>query len=785
MDTKELEFIRRLFKTYKIEAREHLFSMRNELIKFENCTNESLKAEIVEIIYRDAHSLKGASRAVNLKLIESVCQVLESIFSRLKKNELHLDKPSFDLIHYVINRLEQIVDTSELDNDGNPIYADDNNKLNMLLDYIVRSKKEHIQEFVNNLIKESKKEQSEEFENIEGNKKEITIKPAIKDNVNTGTKETKTESETIRISTEKLDKLFYQAEELINAKYSYLNVVESLKDIVSEKSTIDKKFKDIKNDIKSLSKYFKGDDAGANGRNKDLVNKVLNNIEQILLKEHGKNEIISSLHKSSMTEGRVLSNMVDNLMHQARDILLVPFKILTNVLPLVIRDLSISLGKSVNFTVKGEEIEIDRRILEVIKDPFIHLIRNSLDHGIENPETRKQAGKSESGNIVINIKQIGGNKVEILITDDGKGLNYEDILDSAIRKGIIKEEQKGLLNEKEIIKLVFVSDVSTSKVITDISGRGLGLAIVKEKIEQLDGYIELENGQECGTVIKITLPLSLTTFRGVLISLEDKQFLIPTLNIERIKRIKIDEIKNVENKETISLNDEVIPVINLKEILSLKSKTILKSSGENIIAVIIEHSGKKIAVTVDDIIIEQEVLVKNLGKQILKVKNIQGAAVLGSGKVVPILDVKDLILFTESEYFGSIKSEQPDHLREKTSYIMVADDSITSRMLIKDILESEGFRVKTAVDGLEALTALKTEKFDLIVSDIEMPRMNGFELTERIKGDKNLSELPVILITALASKEDRERGIDAGANAYIVKSSFDQSNLIDIINRLI
>ena len=256
MDTKELEFIRRLFKTYKIEAREHLFSMRNELIKFENCTNESLKAEIVEIIYRDAHSLKGASRAVNLKLIESVCQVLESIFSRLKKNELHLDKPSFDLIHYVINRLEQIVDTSELDNDGNPIYADDNNKLNMLLDYIVRSKKEHIQEFVNNLIKESKKEQSEEFENIEGNKKEITIKPAIKDNVNTGTKETKTESETIRISTEKLDKLFYQAEELINAKYSYLNVVESLKDIVSEKSTIDKKFKEIKNDIKSLSKYF-------------------------------------------------------------------------------------------------------------------------------------------------------------------------------------------------------------------------------------------------------------------------------------------------------------------------------------------------------------------------------------------------------------------------------------------------------------------------------------------------------------------------------------------------
>lgn len=785
MDTKELEFIKRLFKTYKIEANEHLLSMRNELINFENCNNNAGKDEILEIIFREAHSLKGASRAVNLKMIESVCQVLESIFSRLKKNELQLDRPSFDLIHHVINSLEKILMHTSLDAEGRPNCNEDDNKLNKLLDLILRSKKERIHEFVNTLSNENKRI---EAENTEGKKVHVEEETNLKEyviNDKVEITETKATTETIRISTDKIDKLFYQTEELINAKYSYLNIVQTLKDIVSDKSTSDKKIKEIKNDIKSLSKYFKSEDSATEGRNRDLVNKILNNLEQVLLQEHSKKDILSSLHKTSLTDGRILSTMVDNLMYQARDILLVPFKTLTSIFPLVVRDLSISLGKSVNFKVEGEDIEIDRRILEVIKDPLIHILRNSLDHGIESPEIRKQSGKSETGSIKMIIKQSGGNKVEIKISDDGKGLQYDKILESALKKGFISEETKETLNESDITKLVFFSDVSTSKVITDISGRGLGLAIVKEKIEQLDGNIELSNGKDYGTEFRITLPLSLTTFRGVLIGLEDKQFIIPTLNIERISRIKLDEIKSVENKETISINDEVIPLINLKELLSLKSKSLIKSNSEYINAVIIEHSDKKIAVAVDEIIIEQEVLVKNLGKQILKVKNLQGVAVLGSGKVIPILDVKDLIQSTDSGYFGSIKTEQTERSRDESAYIMVADDSITSRMLLKDILESEGYRVKTAVDGMEALTSLKSEKFDLLVSDVEMPRMNGFELTEKIKNDRNLSELPVILITALASKEDRERGIDAGANAYIVKSSFDQSNLIDIIERLI
>ena len=334
--------------------------------------------------------------------------------------------------------------------------------------------------------------------------------------------------------------------------------------------------------------------------------------------------------------------------------------------------------------------------------------------------------------------------------------------------------------------LIFRSAVSTSPLVTDISGRGLGLAIVREEVEKLGGLVRVETERDVGTSFRIALPLMLATFRGILVEASEQVFAVPTVNVDRVLRIAKNEIRTVENRETISVNERAVPLVRLDDALELPKKHTDGEDSRAILALVLGAAEERIAFRVDEILDEQEVLVKSLGKQLARVRNIAGATVLGSGKVVPILNAPDLIKSAVSSApaaAGATPAEIAEETEKKS--ILVAEDSITSRMLLKNILESAGYHVKTAVDGVDALTTLKAEEFDLLVSDIDMPRMNGLVLTERIRTDKRLAELPVVLVTALASREDRERGIDVGANAYIVKSRFDQSDLLQVIRRFI
>jgi two-component system chemotaxis sensor kinase CheA len=281
----------------------------------------------------------------------------------------------------------------------------------------------------------------------------------------------------------------------------------------------------------------------------------------------------------------------------------------------------------------------------------------------------------------------------------------------------------------------------------------------------------------------MTLPLTVSTFRGVLVTAAERLFIIPTTDVERTVRIKREEIRTVENRDTLSLKGIAIPLVKLSHVLELSERN---DESPVITVLILESHGKRIGFCVDEILTEQEILIKSMSRPLSRVRNIAAATILGSGKVVPVLNVSDLVKSAAISAVRHAKPAAPNiggEAAKKT--ILVVEDSITSRMLLKNILETSGYRVKTAVDGIDAILQLKTEKFDAVVSDVDMPRMNGFNLTEKIRGDKKLAELPVVLVTALGSREDRERGIDVGANAYIEKSSFDQSNLLETIRRLI
>lgn len=282
------------------------------------------------------------------------------------------------------------------------------------------------------------------------------------------------------------------------------------------------------------------------------------------------------------------------------------------------------------------------------------------------------------------------------------------------------------------------------------------------------------------------LPLTLATFRGILVRASDAVFIIPTAKVIKTLRVRGDDIKTAENRDTITFEGRPISFVRLEHALEAPVKAKKKAAGDTGFtqAVILGSAGRHIAFGVDEVLGEQEVLVKPLGAQLVRVRNVAGAAILGTGKPVPVLSVSDLLI-SAVKAAPALRAAAAPEKDAKKQRILVVEDSITSRILLKNILEGAGYDVKTDVDGVDALTALKTEPFDLVVSDVEMPRMHGIDLTARIRADKKLSELPVVLVTALDSREDRERGVNVGANAYIVKSSFNQGNLLEVVKRLI
>jgi two-component system chemotaxis sensor kinase CheA len=434
---------------------------------------------------------------------------------------------------------------------------------------------------------------------------------------------------------------------------------------------------------------------------------------------------------------------------------------------------------------------LDKRVLEQIKDPLIHMLRNAIDHGIEPPEQRVALGKPRSGTITLTAEQLGKDVV-ICVSDDGAGLDLDAIRQAIMRHGLDAQA----LSETELVEIIFKVGISTSPIITDISGRGVGLDVVRRNVEALHGRIDVDWTPGEGAAFTLTLPLRLTSSHGLLLRASNQLFAIPLNAIERILYISPQEIAPLGGQDTIRYNGRPLTLVRLNDVLELphtdgqRDSVGLSKGKARILVVILAAAERRMAFAVDELVGEQEIVIKGLGKQLTRVGGIAGAAVMGSGEVVLILNVADLIRLAMRGKRRSVLDARPETAPSGETRaqrrILIVDDSITTRTLEKNILEAAGYTVQLAIDGHEALSAIATGGMpDLIVSDIVMPRIDGFELTRRIKDDPNTVNVPVILVTSLGSSEDKARGIEAGADAYIVKSSFDQNNLLETIEQLI
>ncbi|RMI27690.1 MAG: hybrid sensor histidine kinase/response regulator [Calditrichaeota bacterium] len=594
----------------------------------------------------------------------------------------------------------------------------------------------------------------------------------------------KSSGRTTRVSAEKLDAILFQSEEMLAARLNAEQQAAEIQEILLQMDLWRKEWDRVRSQVQRLrQKRPPGNHSGEEASNHHWrkIGDFLERNEAFLNRIHQR---LRELARASRSDFHTLQGMVDRLLEDTQKILMLPFSTLTQIFPRLVRDISRSLGKEAELIIQGSEVEMDKRILEELKDPLIHLLRNCLDHGLETPEVRQQRGKPPRGTITVAISQLDGGKVELLISDDGNGIDVEKVKQAAVRAGTLTEQEAAEMEDRETLMLIFRSQVSTSPIITELSGRGLGMSIVQEKVEALGGSISVETEPGAYTRFRIILPLTLARFRGVLVEVAGQLFVVPSGHVERVLRVFPSQIKTVEHRETITVNGRVLPLVPLAEILELPPHPV--DSPEACRPVLVLTSGSTaIAFTVDRILNEQEVLVKSLGRQLLRVRNIGGATVLGSGKAVPILNPLDVLRSAMALSKSGPSRSSAEMERPRRKRLLVAEDSITTRTLLKHILETAGYEVETAVDGAEALARLKEEHFDALVSDIEMPRMDGFELTAEVRRDARLRELPVVLVTSRSAPEDRERGVEVGADAYIVKSDFDQSNLLQVIEGLL
>lgn len=779
------DFMKQLLSTFKVEAEEHVQALAEGLVELEKREGSPNHEEIIERIFRESHSLKGAARSVSISEIEKVCQSMESVFAAVKHHEIPLSAGLFDDLHQAIDCLARLLPSIERKRTAEEKGAA-SGVVHLLENRLKKAQLSPDADIVPvvtlTAVTEPTSSRPEGDTPFTQAAPEAAPLPALNTEMKQpGYSVTPGATETVRIATTKLERILMQSEGFLAAKLYAASQTTSLRQYLCDFDQWHLEWIKIHLDRIRAKKQLE-DGSMDSGTADDTLERLLLFLDWNHDFIANMTEKMVKLVKTAEEDERSLVRMTDELQLEMKQILVSSFSSFLVVLPKMVRDLAAEQSKEIDLVIQGADIEIDRRILEEFKDPLIHLLRNCVDHGIEKPQVRISTGKPGRGRITISISREEGSTVELLVSDDGGGVDIPRVLAAAVKGSFITQKQAGELSEADILQLLFHSGLSTSRMVTDISGRGLGLAIAREKIEKLRGHITIETASGKGTVYRITLPLTLSNQRGVVVRSGDRLFIIPSMNVERTFMVQRNAIKTAENRETIQAGDNLLSLSRLGQILGLTDEDGW-AKAESLPVVVVYVMGKRLAVQVDELLGEQEILMKKLGRQLRRVNNISGASIISNGKMALILNAGDL--FKSAVKLNPPKYGQSPDNKAAAKSILVVEDSITSRTLLKGILENAGFQVETAVDGMDAIVLLKTKTFDAVVSDVDMPRLNGFDLTSRIRANQKWEGLPVILVTALESPEHRERGVEVGASAYLVKSSFDQSNLVETVNRLI
>ena len=767
-----------LRELYKVSSSEHLQKLEAELMVLEKNPQD---AKAIAEFLREAHTLKGDSRMLGLDNIEMLVHQLEDCVEQVKQGEAIITPQLCDRLYRgidAINHLAHEAITGEAAK-VNPVEVlailmgegiSQSNTADDLFD----------DEAETSLFASESNDTASLFEDDEDSLLDsqsesipdsTAAKVTLPEPVATSTTVKDYQVDTIRVEPQKLDTLLTHANELAVTKLRIsrqMSEIEQMLDLWAEwnKDTLKNNsvFDRIENSLppeqfQSL-KYFYS-------KAQQRLESFGNLVNYLKVKA---NEDINSLN--------LIADRLETGIQRLRQL---PLANVFNLFPRMVRDLAKQQGKEINLIIEGGDTKADKKILEEIKDPLLHLIRNAIDHGIETPAERTSQGKAATATLILRGYQTG-NSIGIEILDDGRGLNLDSIKNTAIRRKVRTEVELANMSENEIQSLIFASGFSTRTEITELSGRGVGLDVVRANVERLKGSIQVSSTPGNGCQFQIRLGTSLATTQVLIVEVADNFYAIPVEPIVNMMAIAPQDIYAIEDSEVINFADRPISIARLGTLLQLP--TINKTQiTDKLSCMVLYLNGEYFGLIVDAFVDRQDVVFKPQSKLLKRVPNIAGATILGNGEVCMILNPPDLLHSLRQGTWQDVVLT--DSSRETKNRLLLVEDSIIIRTQMQRLLKSAGYDVTTAVDGLEGYNQVQNNQFDIVVSDVEMPNMTGLEMTANIRQHSQYDKLPIVLITTLASAEHKQRGKEVGANAYLTKGDFDQNLLFNTLKQLI
>ena len=592
--------------------------------------------------------------------------------------------------------------------------------------------------------------------------------------------------DTVRVSTSRVDTLVnLTGEIIINQRKAEEESVE-FKEILALSRQERRQWASLRSKMLELARVepalVPSQGRTAQAGEEESLEELLESLELV------RTELSDRLAKFSARFEEVVGNLgvtSTRLQEDATRMRMLRLGVLFDVIPRAVRDMARQFGKKIECKISGQETLLDKKMLEGLRGPLVHIIRNSVDHGIEYPQERIEAGKPETGLIEMTAQQ-EGDRVTVQIRDDGAGIDPEKVIRKALEQGIVDSVEAQTMSPEAALYLVFEPGFTTRAVASDVSGRGVGMDVVRKDIEDLKGEVTLASEAGAGTTVSIRLPLTLAVIPTLLVECTGQKYALPSSSVKKVIEISPSEIHSVEGREAIVCDGRTVPLVSMKDVLRLQGESAAPARGK-LDVVIVSHAQDEIGFLVDTIAGEQRLVVKNLAGNLGHIDNVAGGASLGTGEVVIILHLPDLIASAKASAPRRLVEELTKRLApvERRGRILVVEDSLTTRELQRSILEAAGYQVEVAVDGLDGLRKVSDANYDLVITDVAMPRMDGFEMVQRIKRDPRRKAVPVIIVTSRATEADKKRGMAVGADQFIVKSQFDQSTFLEMVSQFV
>lgn len=768
----------RLLAAFQVEYREHLEAIRKLVDDLVRRTEGSGIAQLDET-FRRAHSLKGAARAVDLLPVEHLAHRLETLFARVRGGQMRLDKDMASVVVHVLDAVEDWV-TAFVAGQTPPDTAE---AVTLVEGWLAGERPLPVVPCapcapappVAVLPQVSPVVVPPEL---------LAAVPAPPPPKSTAAAEpvcapepprTPVQAEdSVRVRAVHLDRLLRSSNELLTETMNQRTVTAGLLDM-------DRRLADMEGQWRRLRKmsalWLREVEDGAHAAQFERQAEALERQLRTVARRARRSR------RLQQRTGWALRQLAADLQQEVRDARMVPADSVFGGFRKMVRDIARESGKPVEVQVAGLEVEADRMVLQGLKDPVMHLLRNALAHGVEAPDRRLAAGKEATALVVLSFA-VNEGRLVLCVEDDGRGLDYAAIRGKAVELGLFSAEEAAELSPQTLVDLIFDPGFSTNHAVDDLSGRGMGLSVVRESVTMMNGTVEVLPRDPAGTRFRISVPLSVSTQRLFLVGCQGHTYALPTEGIDRLHRVPAETVRTVEGKSVVYLGDQQVPLLSLAHLLAL-GETAVKVSRNVVPLLVLKNGDRRVAVAVDEFLSIREALVKDIGVPAAMGTMVAGGMLLEDGGVALVLNPFEIVeTFRKS---GSIRVlttvEKPAERR--VPVILVVDDSLTTRTLEKSILEAHGYGVRLAVDGIEALAKLRADHVDLVISDIQMPRLDGFGLLQAIKADQTLKTLPVILVTSLEAREDRERGLALGADAYVVKRKFDQKELLETIGQIL